>query len=179
MSALAQRYASALADVAPERGKAEELREELGSFAEAFAASADLRSVLENPAVSREARQAVIEKLAARMRLSQTLRNFLFLIVDNRRTRELEEIRKAFDAEVNARLGIAEAQVTSARELSAKEKDELTEALERVTGKRIEARYGTDSALIAGAVVRIGSTIYDGSVREQLSRLRARLEEEP
>jgi F-type H+-transporting ATPase subunit delta len=178
LSALAQRYAAALADIAQERGNAEAVKKELNSFVELFAASDELRKFLESPAVQRATKQGVIDKLAARMGLSAAVRNFLFVLMDNRRTGELEEIRRAFDAELNARLGIAEAQVTSARELSAAEKGELVAALARLTGKKIEARYGTDESLIAGAVVRIGSTIYDGSVREQLNRLRARLQAE-
>jgi F-type H+-transporting ATPase subunit delta len=85
---------------------------------------------------------------------------------------------QAFSEELNKRLGIEEAEVTSARELSAAEKKDLTGALERRTGKKIEARFQEDSTLLGGAVVRLGSTIYDGSVREQLNRLRERLEAE-
>jgi F-type H+-transporting ATPase subunit delta len=178
LSVLAQRYASALADVTLERGNAEGAKKELGNFAEMFKVSADLRNFLETPAVSRESKHGLIQKLGARMGLSPAVRNFLYVLVDHRRMAMVDEIARAFDEETNARLGIAEAQVTSARDLSAGEKKELVAALGRLTGKRIEARYGTDAGLIAGAVVRIGSTIYDGSVREQLNRLRARLEAE-
>ena len=178
MSVLAQRYAAALADVALERGNAEDAKKELDNFVELFKGSADLRNFLETPAISRESKQELIEKLGARMGLSPAVRNFLYVLIDHRRVAMIDEIAQAFTKEVNARLGIAEAQVTSARDLSASEKKELMAALGRVTGKRIEARYGTDTGLIAGAVVRIGSTIYDGSVREQLNRLRARLEAE-
>ena len=173
---LAQRYASALADVALERGDAEAAKKELGNFVEMFKASADLRNFLETPAVSRESKQGLIQKLGARMDLSPAVRNFLYVLIDHRRMAMVEEIARAFAEEINARLGVAEAHVTSARDLSASEKKELVEALGRLTGKRVETRYGTDAGLIAGAVVRIGSTIYDGSVREQLNRLRARLE---
>jgi F-type H+-transporting ATPase subunit delta len=175
LSVLTQRYASALADVALEQKHGEAVKKELSGFVDLFNSSAELRNFLETPAVARSAKQAVIEKLAKQMGLSAAVRNFLFVIVDHRRTHELEEIAKAFETELNARLGIAEAEVTAARELSTEEKAELSRALERLTGKKIEARYGTDAGLIAGAVVRIGSTIYDGSVREQLNRLRARL----
>lgn len=178
MSSAALRYASVLADVALERGNAEAVRAGLEGFAEAAAGSAELRNFLANPAVPRESKQAVIEKLVARLGAGVELRNFLFLLVDHRRTERVGEIRAAFEEELRTRLGVAEAQVFSARELSAGEKAELTGALERVTGKKIEARYGLDAGLIGGAVVRIGSTIYDGSVREQLGRLRARLEAE-
>ncbi len=178
MSALAQRYAAALADVALERKDPAAIQEGLAAFVAAFSTSADLRNLLASPAVDRGAKQALIEKLAARMGLDAPVRNFLFVLVDQRRTELLREILPTFEAELNVRRGIAEAQVTSARELGGEEKGELTSALERLTGKKIEARYVLDAALVGGAVVQIGSTIYDGSVREQLNRLRARLEAE-
>lgn len=178
MKALAQRYAAALADVALEQGAAEKLKKELAVFANLFEESADLRNFFASPAISHASKHGVIEKLVARLGASKPLRNFLFVIVDHRRAAMLPQIREAFEALLYARLGIAEAQVTSAAELSADEKAELQRALERRTGKRIEARYATDPALIGGAVVRIGSTIYDGSVREQLNRLQATLTSE-
>ncbi len=178
MSVLARRYAAALADVALERDDGAETKKELRGFVGAFSASPDLRNFLASPAVPKPAKQAVIEKLGARLKLGPAVRNFLFVIVDNRRMDVLREIAQAFEAELNARLGVAEADVTSARDLSKEERRDLTETLARLTGKRIEARYALEAGLIAGAVVRIGSTIYDGSVREQLNRLRARLEAE-
>jgi F-type H+-transporting ATPase subunit delta len=178
LSALAQRYAAALADVALKDKSADTFKEALAAFAGAYAISHDLRNFLASPVVSREAKQGVIAKLAERIGVGQAVQNFLFVIADNRRLELLGEIQQAFEAELNARLGIAKAQVTSARELTSPEKQELTGALERLTGKRIEANYGLDEKLIGGAVVRIGSTIYDGSVREQLNRLRALLEAE-
>lgn len=178
MKALAQRYASALVDVALEQGTAEQIKRELAGFTNLLAESADLGTLLSSPAVPRASKQAVIERLVARMGASRTLRNFLFVIVENRRSALLPQIRQAFEAQLYARLGVAEAHVTSVQELSAQQKSELTRVLERLTGKRVEARYALDSALIGGAVVRIGSTIYDGSVREQLERLRTRLASE-
>lgn len=178
MSVLAQRYAGSLADVAIEQGRAESVKAELAAFVELMAESADLRNLLASPGVASKTKQAVIEKLTARMGAGKTLRNFLFVIVDNRRATLLPQIQQAFEAELNARLGMAEAEVASARELTAEEKNELTRVLGRLTGKRVEARYGIDPELIGGAVVRVGSTIYDGSVREQLNRLRTRLASE-
>jgi F-type H+-transporting ATPase subunit delta len=175
MRAVAQRYARALVDTVLELGSAERLKGELASFAELVNESADLRTYLASPAVARPSKQAVIERLVARLGASRTLRNFLFVLVDNRRTNLLPQIRQAFDELLYARQGIAEAHVRSARELSATEKQDLQRALERLAGKTVESRYELDPALIAGAVVRIGSTIYDGSVRAQLNRLRTRL----
>jgi F-type H+-transporting ATPase subunit delta len=88
------------------------------------------------------------------------------------------EIEQAFITELNRRVGIAEAEVTTARKLSDAERKELLAVLERRTGKKIEATFAEDSALLGGAVVRVGSTVYDGSVREQLNRMRERLEAE-
>lgn len=178
MSALAQRYAAALADVALERKEPEAIQAGLAAFVAAYSTSGDLRNFLASPAVEPATKRALIEKLAGRLGLEAPVRNFLFVLVDQRRTELLRELLPVFEAELNARRGIAEAQVTSARELDGEARRELTRALERLTGKRIQARYALDEALVGGAVVQIGSTIYDGSVREQLNRLRARLEAE-
>ena len=175
MKALAERYAGALADVALEQGNAEAVKKELAAFVELLGQSPDLRNFLASPAVARPNKQAVVEKVVARLGASKTLRNFLLVVVENRRSSLLAQIRQAFEAQLYARLGVAEAEVTSARELTGEEKSDLTRVLERLTGKRIEARYGLDPELISGAVVRIGSTIYNGSVRERLNQLRARL----
>lgn len=176
--AVARRYAAALADVALEEKNADVVEAGLASFTDVFFASADLRNFLESPAISPESKRRAIEEIAKRMGLSPALRNFIYVVVDHRRTHMMREIEAAFREELNARLGIADAEVTSARELSDAEKKELTAALERRTGKKIEANFREDKALLGGAVVRVGSTIYDGSVREQLERLRERLEME-
>jgi F-type H+-transporting ATPase subunit delta len=178
LSAVAQRYAAALADVAAERKNGEAVTHDLTAFAEAFFSVADLRNALESPALNAEVKRHVIEQIAAKMNLDSSVRNFIYLLVDHRRTEMLAEIQQAFRGELNARLGIVEADVTSARELSAAEKKDLTAVLEKRTGKKIEARFQEDEALLGGAIVRLGSTIYDGSVRDQLDRLREQLETE-
>jgi F-type H+-transporting ATPase subunit delta len=176
--AVARRYASALADVALEQIKADQVKSDFGTFVDTFYSSGDLRNLLETPAVGPELKRKVIEKLAEKMALDPAVRNFIYLIVDHRRTELLREIQQAFSEELNARLGIAEAKVTSAQALSAEEKQQMTAALARKTGKKIEAQFQEDRSLLGGAVVRVGSTVYDGSVREQLNRLREQLETE-
>jgi F-type H+-transporting ATPase subunit delta len=178
LSATAQRYAAALADVAMEQKSAEAVKRDLAAFVEVFFTSADLRNALESPAVNRDVKLKVITTIAAKTGLNAAVRNFICLVVDHRRTEMLREMVRAFGEELNKRLGIEEAEVTSARELNAAEKKELTAVLERRTGKKIEARFEQDSELLGGAIVRLNSTIYDGSVREQLNRLRERLEAE-
>lgn len=176
MSALAQRYAAALADVAFEHKDAGKIRQDLADFVQAFGASADLRTLLANPAVSPAAKKSVAGEIAGKMGMHAEVRNFLFLLIDHGRTAIAGEIQKAFEAETNRRAGIVDAVIASAHELSAQEKSQLTQVLERVTGKKVQAQYELNPQLIGGAAVRIGSTIYDGSVRERLNRLRTQLE---
>jgi F-type H+-transporting ATPase subunit delta len=176
LSAIAQRYAAALADVAVEHKDADKIRKELADFVQAFAASADLRNLLSNPVVGAFAKKSVAGKIADKIDTHTEVRNFIFLLIDHRRTGIVAEIQQAFELEMNRRAGIVEALIVSAHELSAPEKSQLTQALERTTGKKVQAQYQLNPQLIGGAAVRIGSTIYDGSVREQLNRLRAELE---
>jgi F-type H+-transporting ATPase subunit delta len=168
-------YAEALADVALAEKRPEQVRRELSDFLAMMAESADLRNFLESPAVPAGSKQAVITRLVERMGASQALRNFLFLVVDHHRVMLLDAIGEALGQVLNARLGILDAEIVAARELGAEEKQDLVAVLERRTGKKIEASYRVDPELIGGAVVRIGSTIYDGSVRKSLERLRARM----
>ena len=175
MKALAERYAGALVDVALENKQADQVKLELAAFAAMVRESSDLHAFLSNPSIARTSKHAAIEELVARMGASRTLRNYLFVIVDQRRAGMLPEIEQAFSALLDARQGITQASVISAAELTAKERAEMDAALAKLTGKKVQAQFKTDPALIGGAVVRIGSTIYDGSVRAHLDRLRARM----
>lgn len=178
MSAVAERYAAALAEVALERKIADKVKDDLRAFVDVYLSSADLRNAFESPVVSSEVKHKVIHEVAAKMGLDAAVQNFLYLIVDHSRTEMLHEIPAALRQQLNMRMGIADAEVSSARELSGAERQQLTTMLERRTGKKIEASFRQDKALLGGAVVRVGTTIYDGSVREQLNRLRERLEKE-
>ena len=175
MKALAERYAGALVDVALENKQADQVKQELAAFAAMVRESADLHAFLANPSITRAIKHAAIEQLVARMGASRTLRNYLFVIVDQRRAGMLVEIEQAFSALLDARQGITQATVTSAAELTSVERAEIDAALAKLTGRKVQAQCKTDPALIGGAVVRIGSTIYDGSVRAQLDRLRAKM----
>jgi F-type H+-transporting ATPase subunit delta len=168
-------YANALADVVLQQGAAEPTRKQLGEFQAAYKESPELRNFMASPAVSREAKHGVVEKLVARLGASRVLRNFLFVIVDNQRSHLLPEIAASFEQVLRQRQGVAEAQVSSAVALSDTQRKALLRNLESLTGKKIQANFSLDPALLGGAVVRIGDTIYDGSVRNQLNRLRARL----
>lgn len=178
INALAKRYASALADVSLAQFNADKVKADLNAFTDAFSEAADLRHFLQSPAVGSELKDKVLHELATRMQIDPLVRNFIRLIVSHRRAESLRDIQQAFQQELNARLGVAEAEITSARALTPAEKEQLTAALARRTGKKIEAHFREDKALLGGAVVRVGSTVYDGSVREQLVRMREQLEAE-
>ena len=175
MKSASLQYANALADIAIAQGAAEPVLKQLNDFGASYADSDELRNFLSSPAVTRDAKHGVIEKIIARMGASRILRNFLFIIADRQRMHMLPEIIAAFQEVIRRRQGIAEAEILSAVELNAAQRTEFKNTLERMTGKRVEPKYSLDPALLGGAVVRIGDTIYDGSLRNRLNCLRARL----
>ncbi len=106
---------------------------------------------------------------------SRQVRNFFAVLIDHRRVSQLDDIVAEFQHEISDRLGFAEAEISTARDLSDSEKRELESQIAQLTGKRIQAKYVIDSKLLGGAMVQLGSTIYDGSVHGQLQRLREEL----
>jgi F-type H+-transporting ATPase subunit delta len=168
-------YANALADVALEQGAADSVLKQLNDFAAAYAESADLRNFLATPALTSKEKHAFTEKVSVRLGASKIVRNFLFLLIDHRRTHMIPELAEAFQSVIRERQGVAEARVTSASELTAAQKKSLAQSLEKKTGKKIEAKYAVDKALLGGAVVRIGDTVYDGSLRHRLNQMRVKL----
>ncbi|HXN51350.1 MAG TPA: ATP synthase F1 subunit delta [Candidatus Acidoferrum sp.] len=178
MKSASLQYANALADVALAQGAAEPVTQQLIGFGALYAESAELRNFLSSPAVTKEAKHRVIEKLLARVGGSKVVRNFLLVVVDHQRTHVLPEMIAAFQEVIRQRLGITEAQVSSAVELSKTQKAEMESTLERLTGKRVEAKFSLEPGLLGGAVVRVGDTVYDGSLRTRLNDLRARLASE-
>ncbi len=178
LTAVATRYANALADVVTASGS--ELRPEdavaqLRSFADLLRSSGDLHNALSTPSVPGSRKKAVVGRLADLLRLARISRNFLFVLVDHRRITMLAEIIQSFEEIIDERLGFARAEVTSARELGEQQRAALTTGLERITGKRIRMHVSVDASLIGGVVARVGSTVYDGSLRGQLADLENRL----
>ena len=178
MKSATLQYANALADVALAQGGADAALKQFKDFCTAFSDSMELRNVLASPAVPREAKHGVIEKLAARLGAGKIVRNFLFVVADHRRMHMLPEIYAAFEEVIREREGVAEAEISSATDLSAAQKKRFSQILERLTGKKIQAKFSLNPDLLGGAVVRVGDTIYDGSVRNSLNEMRARLAEE-
>jgi F-type H+-transporting ATPase subunit delta len=176
MAAVTSRYARALADVVVERKlDSAKVMEQLDTLAGALSSTPQLRNVWENPSVPADQKRKVLDAMIKTIGADKMVRNFVAVLIDNRRIAALPEISRQFRTELYARLGIGEAEVTTTRELSADEKRALEAQISKLTGMRVQARYATDQSILGGAVVRIGSTIYDGSVKGQLARLREAL----
>jgi F-type H+-transporting ATPase subunit delta len=168
-------YANALADIALAEGAAAPVIQQLGDFAAAYATSAELRNFLASPAVSKTEKRGVAEKISTRLGAGKIVRNFLFVVIDHRRTHELPKMFQSFQQVVRERQGIAEAEIFSPRALNDAQQKEMTQALEKLTGKKVEAKFSVDAKLLGGALVRVGDTIYDGSLRNRLNDMRQRL----
>jgi F-type H+-transporting ATPase subunit delta len=181
LTAVATRYANALADVVTAGGSPlspQAAVSELRAFEAAFAGSAELQNVLVTPAVPAARKRAVVGRIAEVLKLSRISRNFLYVLIDHRRIAALSGIIDSFELMVDDRLGFARAEVSAAREMSEPQRAALNVVLERLTGRRIRMRLTVDEGLIGGVVARIGSTVYDGSVRGQLASLGRRLDAE-
>ncbi len=173
MAAVLARYARAFADVVVEHKlNPDQTTEELSQMAALIHSSHELRNVLQNPAVAREQKLALLDAIVQRMGAAKLLRNFLAVLIDHHRIASVGEIVVEYKEELDRRMGIAQARVSSARELSAAEKKSLEAQLAEVTGKTVRATYTEDAALLGGVTVRVGSTVYDGSVQGRLQRMR-------
>ena len=181
LSAVASRYANALADVVSAGASAirpEDAVRELRSFEAALRESTELQNALITPAVPVARKRAVVGRIGDLLKISPIVRNFLFVLVDHRRIASLSEILHSLELVLDERLGFARAEVSSARELTEAQRAALNTQLTQLTGKRIRMHFAVDESLIGGAVARIGSTVYDGSVRGQLQALERRLSTE-
>jgi len=176
MASVTTTYARALADaVLDQRQDALKLLAEAKSLSELVASSKELREVWDTPSIPAEQKRDVLDAIAARDGLSPLVRNFMAVLIDHGRTRFLAQIVKQFEKEIYARLGFAEADITSAHDLNEDHKRELENQIGLVTGKKIRTRYSRDASLLGGAVVKVGSTIYDGSISGRLERMRQAL----
>jgi F-type H+-transporting ATPase subunit delta len=176
MAAVASRYARALVEVILEQKiDAEVARQQLRSIVQAVDESADLRKVWASPAIPAEQKRAVLDAISKQIGAVKPIRNFLAVLIDHRRIAMLDDIARQFESELDAQLGFAEVEISSARELSALDKRDLESQVERMTGKKLRTRYVSRPELLGGVMVRVGSTIYDGSVRGQLEKMRQEL----
>ncbi len=173
MASVASTYARAFADVVfAEHLDAARATGGLKRIAALFTESRDLRQVWENPAVPAEQKRGLLDAIVEREEIDKPVRNLVAVLIDHRRLPFLLRIVEQLEKEIDARLGFAEAQISSARELDSAEKQTLEAQIAKATGKKVRASYGLDASLLGGAVVRVGSTIYDGSVKGQLEKIK-------
>jgi F-type H+-transporting ATPase subunit delta len=178
VSAVSSRYARALLDVvfAPgtQADPARVLRD-LRTVEQVIGQSPELRTALASPAVPPSKKRGVMRRILAPMGLEPRVVNFVYVVIDHRRAAGFTEIVDAFEVLMDERLGLVAADVRSAKPLTGAQQAALEAQLSRVSGKKAKLKFSTDPALIAGVVARVGSRLYDGSVRGQLDRLRGRL----
>ena len=175
-AAFAARYARAFADVvASAKLDATALDRQLNDFLATWDGSKELRDLFINPAVPAVQKVSILDKLNARMGLQRELRNLIAVLINNDRIGEIHEVAAAWRAEMQERLGIRHAEIVTARQLSEGERAELVAGVGKLAGARIDPTFKLDPAIIGGTVVRIGSTVWDGSVRGRLERLKEAL----
>jgi F-type H+-transporting ATPase subunit delta len=175
-AAFASRYARAFADVvASARLDAAALNRQFHDFLATWDGSAELRELFRNPAIQATQKITILDKLNTKMGLQRELRNLLAVLINNDRIGEVHEVAAAWRAEMQERLGIRSAEIVTARELNEQERAELLAGVGKLAGSRIEPTFKLDESIIGGTVVRIGSTVYDGSVRGRLERLKEAL----
>lgn len=174
MSVAARRYAKALLDVLYP-AKAEMGLQQLTSFSSTLAQNADARLVFENPTVSPERRKDLLNKVGDALKLDAPIRNFIALLIDRNRLDTLDEIVATYSGLLDEKLGIVQAHVTSALALDSTQQSEVVAKLQELTGKKVKMEVSIDPELIGGIVAKVGSTIYDGSIRAQLQTFRESL----
>lgn len=172
---IANRYARALADVIIERGETSEVIAELTDFEAMMAKHEQLKAVFASPVLPMDRKRAVLGDLLSRLNLRQTSSNFLRLLLSFSRLHNLEQMLKSLTREIDARTNNVFAEVTTARAISEQEQSMLKDKLKEATGKEVRLQFRTDPDIIGGVVTRIGSLVYDGSIRTQLAQMKQRL----
>jgi F-type H+-transporting ATPase subunit delta len=172
---VARRYASALADVVLERGEGREVQEELRGWEQMIQSSPNLQEVLRNPTIALDQKRAVLNKLIAVAKPKPATTNFLKVLLQNQRLTELAEINRKLAEIVDERGGMVAATVTTAQNVPEHTQQQLHTKLVSLTGRKVRINFATDPELIGGLVTRIGSTVYDGSVRNHLQLIKAKM----
>jgi F-type H+-transporting ATPase subunit delta len=172
---IARRYSAALADVVIKSGETDNVRTELAGWATLLAANPDLANVFSNPAISHSNKEKVLDGLIAKTKPANSTANFLKVLLQNGRLADLPEINTKFDSVLEERRGVVSAEITSARALPDAERADFETNLQRLTGKQVNVNYRVDPEIIGGVVTRIGSTVYDGSVKTKLENLKEQL----
>jgi F-type H+-transporting ATPase subunit delta len=174
MSVAANRYAKALLDVLYP-ASAELGLEQLVKFSSLLSSQPQMRQLFENPTIAAQRRKEVFKGIADSLSYESYVRNFINLLIERNRLDLLADIIVAYQKLLDENLGIVRARITSAGPLDAAQQRDIAARLEQVTGKHVRVELSVDPALIGGVVARVGSTIYDGSIRQQLQVFKQRL----
>lgn len=175
---IARRYAAALADVttkSSDMSEAHEVQKELIAWTDMFRDSPALLEVFRNPTINYERKRNVLNALIERTRPRAKVANFLQVLLQNGRLADLFHISERYAQVLDERAGILSAQITTARPVDQAQRELLRTQLEKLNGREMRLEFGVDESLIGGIVTRIGSTVYDGSVRTQLDEMRQQL----
>lgn len=175
ITTVANRYARALVDVATERGQVETVLADLTKFAGLLSGHEELRLVFSNPTIPLERKRAVLHSLLERLSFQPTTANFLQLLLTNGRLHQLDPMLQAMRRELDARAGVVAAEIVTARALAAEQQEALERQLAAATGRQVRLHFRIDPSILGGLVARIGSTVYDGSIRNQLTQLRQQM----
>ena len=172
---IARRYAKALLEIGVADGNYERLGREVRALSRALKSSQELAVALSNPAFARTDREKILRAILQRLGASQMVVNFTRLLLDRARLAVLPDISRELDALIDARAGRVAAAVRSAVPLDAGQLERLTQALEQLSGKKVEVKIDTDPSLLGGVVAKLGDIVYDGSLRTQLERMKQAL----
>ena len=178
LSVVSARYARALVDVVTAPGSGTDpaqVLSQLRAVQSLIHESATLQNALNSPAVAPSRKRAVMRRLLEPMSVLPNVRNFVYVVIDHRRAHDFASIVDGFETLVDERLGFVAAEVRSATPLTDAQRATLETQVSRIAGKKAKLKFASDPVLIGGVIARVGSTVYDGSVRGQLERLRTRL----
>jgi F-type H+-transporting ATPase subunit delta len=176
MAGFVSRYASAFLDVVTSaKLDTAAIESQLSDFLGTWDGSPELREFFVNPSVSALQKVRILDKLNEKLKLQKELRNLLAVLIDNDRIGAVSEVVQAYRRLLQEQLGIRHAEIVTARELPAAEQASLLAEIGKLAGSRIDASFKLDKSILGGTIVRIGSTVYDGSVRGRLDRMKEAL----
>jgi len=168
---VARRYATALADVVAGKNDERIIQEELVGWELMIETNSQLRDVFANPTIPYDQKRKVLRELITQTKVNPLTANFLEILLKNQRLTALKEINARFAGVLDTRAGVVAAHVTTARPVGDDARKALAEKLSRISGQKVRLSFTTDDSLIGGMVTRVGSTVYDGSIKSQLNRM--------
>lgn len=172
---VARRYANALYEEAQRQSKTERVDRDVELIRAALEASRELVGFFRSPIISREKKELIVREIFV-SDIDKLTMDFLSLLIEKQREDIFPDIVDAYREMRDVHLGVVEARVRVAKPMGEAEQKTLANALSSMTGKKVRLQVAEEKDLIGGVVIRIGDTVYDGSVRHQLEVLRDRME---